>query len=165
MKVDLGCGKNKMLGYYGIDKIATKETDMVCDFDEERIRLKDDSCTELFSRHTLEHCKNIVHVMAEIYRICKDGARVTIIVPYGTSHQWIQDPTHQTCFNEDTFRKYFCNPEYVASFSDYGIRGFFKEEEVFIKGKDILHLELHAILRVKKQWKTRKIKQIPSVIL
>lgn len=150
MKLDIGCGANKKKGYIGIDRIQLLGVDIVCDIDTQKLPFEEGTIDEIYSHHTLEHCKNIIHVMNEFFRVCKDKALITIIVPYGTFHQYVQDPTHVTPFNEDTFRKYFCDPNYVKAFSDYGIKGFFKEVDIFIQGKDILHLELHAVLEVRK---------------
>lgn len=150
MKVELGCGKNKKEGYIGIDCMRFNGVDYIGDIDKETLPFGDNSVDEIYSHMTLEHCTNIVFIMNEIHRVCKAGAIVKIIVPYGSSHQFVQDPTHKTQFNEDTFRKYFCNEEYVKTFSDYGITGFFKEKDIHIEGKDILHLHLYAELEVIK---------------
>lgn len=150
MKLDVGCGKNKKEGYIGIDICKFIGADYAVDIDNENLPFRDNSIKEIYSHHILEHCQNIIFIMNEFHRVCKPGARIKIIVPYGYSHQFIQDPTHKTAFNEDTFRKYFCNPEYVKAFSNYGINGFFKEIDIYIKGKDINHLELHVELEVIK---------------
>ena len=150
MKLDVGCGKNKREGYIGLDINNLVGVDYIINLDEQKLPFEDNSVKEIYTHHTLEHCVNIIHVMKEFHRVCKPNAKVEIIVPYGTTHQYVQDPTHKTPFNEDTFRKYFCNPDYVKTFSDYGINGFFKEKDIYIKGKDINHLQLHAKLQVIK---------------
>ena len=150
LKLELGCGKNKKEGFFGIDCNSFPGVDAVVNIDKENLPFAENTVDEIYSHHTLEHCSNLIHVMNEIWRVCKPDATIYLITPYGTSHQFVQDPTHKTPINEDTWRKYFCNPDYIASFSDYGLKGFFEEVEIFIKGKDILHLELHAKLKVKK---------------
>jgi len=153
MKLDVGCGKNKREGYIGLDINNLVGVDYIINLDEQKLPFEDNSVKEIYTHHTLEHCQNIISIMNEFYRVCKPNAKIKIIVPYGYSHQFTQDPTHKTAFNEDTFRKYFCNSEYVKAFSNYGIDGFFEEIDIHIHGKDINHLELHAELKVIKEEK------------
>ncbi len=149
--IDVGCGKKKCGKYFiGIDVRKFDGVDFVVNIDEEKLPFKDNNAIQIYCAHTLEHCENIIFIMNEFWRVCKNGAQIYIIVPYGISYQFVQDPTHKTSFNEGTFRKYFCDSGYIKSFSDYGVDGFFREIEIIIKGYDILHLELHVKLEVVK---------------
>jgi len=159
MKLDIGCGKNKREGYIGIDIKDFNKVNFVINIDNTKLPFKDNSIEEIYTHHTLEHCQNIVFIMNEFFRVCKPGAKIKIIVPYGTSHQFVQDPTHKTPFNEDTFRKYFCDPNYIKAFSDYHVIGFFKEINIYIEGKDINHLELHVELEALKGGKKNEKKK------
>ena len=59
----------------------------------------------------------------EIYRVCKNGARVIMTVPYYTSINAFKDPTHKQFFTEETF-KYFSADRWYGS--DYKINTNFK---------------------------------------
>lgn len=53
--------------------------------------------------HVIEHVANLVGLMEEVYRVCKSGAVVEIVVPYYTSRGAFRDPTHVRYITEDTF--------------------------------------------------------------
>lgn len=123
-EVELGCGKRPaMKRLIGVD---------IHDFGQEiRADLEDtpwawaedESCSLVVCHQTLEHIRNLLRVMAEIWRICEPGAQVETVVPYGVSRSALQDPTHVRFFTEETFR--YWEPGYVAVFGDYGIEHFF----------------------------------------
>ncbi|MDH5751422.1 MAG: hypothetical protein OEZ59_03265, partial [Deltaproteobacteria bacterium] len=48
----------------------------------------------------LEHLPETVRVIEEIHRVCADGAKVVIRVPYWNSPDMITDPTHRVFFNQ-----------------------------------------------------------------
>ena len=51
----------------------------------------------------LEHVDNPLKIVEEIHRICKNGAKVTIGVPYFRSFYSIIDPTHRNFFGVSWF--------------------------------------------------------------
>ena len=67
VNVDLGCGKRKQEGFFGIDRFPMPEVDMLADIDL-GIPLQDDSVDMLFSSHFLEHARDLMFTMREIYR-------------------------------------------------------------------------------------------------
>lgn len=145
--LDVGCGKNKSDGYIGIDKITADNVDHVIDVDKSGLtEWAESSVAGIRSVHFIEHCENFFYVMNEFHRVLKPEGRLYLVAPYGNGYYWQRDPTHKCCVTEDTFRKYLCQPEYVKAYSDYGIDGFWKEINIIIYGRDILHLELHVCL-------------------
>ena len=120
--LDLGCGPNKRTGAYGIDVRAQKGVDLV--FDLEREFPLRSSCADVVRlSHVIEHMTNLIGVMEEVYRICRPGAVVHVVVPYYTSRGAFRDPTHVRYITEDTF-------QYFESPTDYGIRTNFKIETI-----------------------------------
>jgi SAM-dependent methyltransferase len=115
MKLDLGCGQNKKAGFTGLDRLAMPGVDLVCDLDREPIPLPDDSVDEIFTMHFLEHTADLLQVMQEIWRVCRDGARVSIAVPYFNSIGAYRDPTHRRFFTWETF-EHFTDSGNVPSF-------------------------------------------------
>ncbi len=115
MKLDLGCGQNKKAGFTGLDRLAMPGVDIVCDLDREPIPLPDDSVDEIFTMHFLEHTADLLAVMQEIWRVCRDGARVSIAVPYFNSIGAFRDPTHRRFFTWETF-EHFTDSGNVPSF-------------------------------------------------
>ena len=64
--------------------------------------------------------------MDEVWRICEDGAKVTILGPYYTSMRAWQDPTHTRALSEATWL-YFQKQWRVANKLDhYPIRSDFE---------------------------------------
>ena len=93
MKLHLGCGERKLKGYIGLDQVNHSCVDRVCDLNV-GIPYPDNSVTNIEAIHVLEHLKDPVHIMNEIWRVCKHGAKVHIIVPSAEGPGAFQDPTH-----------------------------------------------------------------------
>ncbi|MFJ2529373.1 methyltransferase domain-containing protein [Pseudomonas helmanticensis] len=118
VNVDLGCGKRKQEGFFGIDRFPMPEVDMLADIDL-GIPLQDDSIDMLFSSHFLEHARDLMFTMREIYRVCKHGAQVCIIAPYNEQKLNIANPYHITIFNEHTPRFWTDHTETPVDEADY----------------------------------------------
>lgn len=101
--IDLGCGASKPSGFTGLDRFALPGVDIVCDLDR-GIPLLDDSVDYLLASHSLEHLRDLPATVAEIYRVCKDRARVTIIAPYEATLLNRANPYHLQVWNEHTAR-------------------------------------------------------------
>ncbi len=103
MKINFGCGEHKLPGFIGVDKVKTKAADVIHDMNCMPYPFADDSVDEILMSHILEHLPDTISVMEEIWRISKNNARITIIVPYYNSVGAFQDPTHVRFFTERTF--------------------------------------------------------------
>ncbi len=123
MILDIGCGTNKVPGTIGLDKKAFKGVDLICDF-EQALPFDNNSIDVVHLRHVLEHIRDLIHFMEEVYRICKKDAVVYVDVPYYASRGAFRDPTHLHFISEDTFQ-YF---EHTAEY--YGIKTNFKIEKI-----------------------------------
>lgn len=115
MKLDIGCGKNKKVGFTGLDKVNLSGVDIICNLDKEKIPLEDNSVEKVHSTHFMEHAADILFVMEEIWRVCKNGAKIIIVVPYFNSIGAFRDPTHKRFFTYDTF-DYFTDTKKLPSF-------------------------------------------------
>jgi SAM-dependent methyltransferase len=120
--LDLGCGSNKRAGAVGLDCRLEKGVDIVCDL-EYPLPLADGVAAEVHVHHVLEHVRNLIPLMEEIYRVCRPGAVVRVSGPYYTSRGAYRDPTHVRFLTEDTFQ-YFEVP------TDYGTRTNFAIERI-----------------------------------
>jgi predicted SAM-dependent methyltransferase len=98
-KINIGAGGEELLGFKTIDIDASTKPDIVCDI-EKGLPFGDNSVDEIRCSHTLEHINNILFVLREFYRVCKNGAKITITVPLMDA----SDMTHVRFFNEHTFR-------------------------------------------------------------
>ena len=108
-KVDLGCGLSKPEGFIGIDRIAMPGVDLIGDLDG-TLPLECDSVDLLYASHSLEHARDIMHTMREVYRVCKHGAQVCIVAPYYEQKLNVANPYHLNVFNEHTPRFWTTSP-------------------------------------------------------
>jgi len=98
MKLNLGCGKDIKNGYLNVDISPLSGVNKVINLNRYPWPLKDRSFKEIYCDNILEHLDNIVLPMEEIWRICKDKARVIIKVPAYPSIWAFSDPTHKSVF-------------------------------------------------------------------
>ena len=120
--VDLGCSSTKLEGAFGLDRRRTPDVDVICDF-ERGLPLKTSSVDMVYMSHLIEHIRDLLKFMEEVYRVCRSGAEVRIVVPYYTSRGAFRDPTHVRFIAEDTF-------QYFESPTDYGVRTNFRIERI-----------------------------------
>jgi len=123
MKLHLGCGRTILPGWTNLDGVALPGVDLVVDLEAcvpGRIPLGDDSVECLLASHLLEHIRAPLPLMQELHRIARPGARLEVRVPYGSSDDAWEDPTHVRPYFADSFG-YFGQPYYWRA--DYGYRG------------------------------------------
>lgn len=96
-KLDIGCGKNKKEGFYGVDQYAMEGVDEVIKIGTAKWPFRDNSIEEIHCSHFLEHltAQERIHFFNEAYRVMKPGAKATIITPHWASNRAYGDPTHQ----------------------------------------------------------------------
>jgi len=82
LKLNLGCGPNLMRGYVNCDWSKEMGADKVFDMNNIPWPFKNNSVSEVYMSHVLEHFHEPLTILKEIYRICKDKAIVKIHVPY-----------------------------------------------------------------------------------
>jgi hypothetical protein len=98
MRLNLGCGSKKFPGWINVDKLVTSATDQVFDLEKFPWPWPDDSVDEVAMAHVLEHlgAETAVYlgIIKELYRVCRDGAKIFIAVPHPRHDTFISDPTH-----------------------------------------------------------------------
>ncbi len=97
-KVDFGCGASKKEGFIGVDVIPMPGVDIVHDLSSFPYPFADNELDEVWMDQVLEHIPTPLNVVNELYRICKNGAKVHIGVPYFRSAYSAIDPTHVNFF-------------------------------------------------------------------
>lgn len=97
IRLDLGCGDNKMQDFFGIDKFKTDSSDFEFDLFEPNWPIADGTVDAIFSSHFFEHIPALKRpvFMDEVYRVLKVGAQATFIAPYWSSMRAVQDFTHE----------------------------------------------------------------------
>lgn len=122
-RVHLGCGTDIRNGWINVDHRKLPGVDVVADFDacrHQRLPFPSNSVEEFFGSHVLEHLHDPLAFMQELHRIAKPGATAVFRVPYGSSDDADEDPTHVRRFFLHSFY-YFSQLGYTHA--DYGYRG------------------------------------------
>ena len=66
-----------------------------------------------YSIHSIEHVRDLITFMVDLYRVCMPGAHVYIKTPYYASRKAFIDPTHVRFMTEESF-EYFKSPNYYG---------------------------------------------------
>lgn len=103
LKLDLGCGKSRKNGFIGID-IQDNGQEIVWDITK-GIPLPDNSVSEIFSSHFIEHIDiaDIDNLIYEIIRVCVNDGIVEIRCPHSDSNE-AYFACHNSLWDERRFR-------------------------------------------------------------
>jgi len=113
MKIlDVGCGKNKSAGAVGIDKSVNSSADIVWDLECFPWPIESASFDVVICKHVLEHLRDVVMVIEEIYRILKPGGSLIIEIPHFSHPDAFRDPTHIHFFTYFSFDYFTGDPMY-----------------------------------------------------
>lgn len=108
-KLNLGCGKEYKEKYFNVDIRTDIKTDLILDLNKKRWPFKSNSFKTVYSKHTLEHLDNVQAFMDEVWRITKNNAKVTIIVPH-YSGAAAPSPFHKQTFSSQSMNYFTRNP-------------------------------------------------------
>lgn len=107
MKINMGCGFNKLAGYTNIDKYPACELDIQMDLEVFPWKLNTNEADEAIFNHSLEHMgatsEIFLNIIKELYRVCKPNARINIIVPHPRHDNFLNDPTHVRIITPEIF--------------------------------------------------------------
>jgi len=109
IKLDLGSGGPGREGFYSVDLLPLKGVDIVADLNRPFSLLCDNCVDQIYSRHALEHVREFLPLMRELYRITKPGGELEIIVPHFSNVYGYSDPTHVRFFG--LYTMYYFVPE------------------------------------------------------
>jgi len=102
LRLDLGCGEVKHPDCIGLDVRPLSGVDCVLDMERQPLPFDDRSVSYIYSSHFLEHTTRLDAVLAEISRVCADGAQLELWTPYSWhSHGLL--PGHTTFFMEEYY--------------------------------------------------------------
>lgn len=96
IRLDLGCGRNKLDGYTGVD-LYSSDADVKHDLFKFPYPFKTDSVTEIHASHFVEHIPHVLRwrFFEECWRILKPEGTMRIVVPSWKSERAMGDMTHE----------------------------------------------------------------------
>ncbi len=116
-KLNLGCGCTPLVDWINLDRIKLPGVDVVYNIENLPLPFGDEEIDEILCNNIIEHIEYIP-VLADLYRILKQGGILTIKVPHFTSRDNYVDPTHIKRFSIRTF-------DFFVKESNYGIDYYF----------------------------------------
>ena len=103
IKLDIACGPKKQPGFIGIDIAPLPNVDIVHDLEVFPWPVESESVAEAVVSHYIEHTRDLMKFMNELYRVMRRGAICLATAPYYNSIRAWQDPTHTRAISEETF--------------------------------------------------------------
>ena len=104
MTLDLGCGRNKHAGAFGVDRNPDTDADVVADINIGSLPFRDDSFDCVLLVHVIEHVDNVISTIEEAHRLTCPGGTIVIETPHYTDFSSFCDPTHRWHLNTFSFR-------------------------------------------------------------
>lgn len=169
-KIDLGCGRNKEQGWFGVDHYQLEQldplagvVDLVWDLETRPWPIASDCAKEVTAHQVIEHIRDLMAFMNELHRVCAPGAWVEFTAPYALNLKEVfGSPDHVRGYSERTFL-YF-EPGFVDRFTRYPIEGYWHIVEQAWKDDANIWLLLRPIKtdedlarhEEERQWRDRK---------
>lgn len=95
MRLNLGCGRDIRPGWVNIDTHLAPGVDLAVDLDNEpHLPYPDSSVEHIEGSHVIEHLRNPLPMMQELWRVAAPDALCVFRCPYGSSDDADNDPTH-----------------------------------------------------------------------
>ena len=104
--LDIGCGTTKPAGYIGLDRYPFPGVDIVRDI-RRGLPFNDSIFDGASAHHVIEHFtgEDLLFIVDEMWRVCKLGGVLDIVVPDATSQNRYRDPTHlERDWSPDSFK-------------------------------------------------------------
>jgi hypothetical protein len=107
MKLNIGCGFNKLDGYINVDQFPECNPDVLWNLEETPWPFEESSVDELVAHHVLEHLgqetKVFFAIIKELYRLMRHDGIMRITVPHPYHPTFLSDPTHVRAYTGNTF--------------------------------------------------------------
>ena len=118
-RINLGSGKDYMLGWLNVDILERAQPDLVLDLSQPvefplattslhgtPLCLMEGEVEQVYANNVLEHVPDLPALMANILRLLKVGGQFMVEVPYEHALTAWQDPTHVRALNERSWIYY-----------------------------------------------------------
>lgn len=152
LSIDIGCGTRRHpKATVGVDILALPGVDKVCNFETDPLPFEDNSVDAVYTSHTLEHIRNLDHLLREIVRVAKPDAPVHVVVPHFSNTLGHSDPTHKRLCGLYMFNYYSREKDAHWPVAPYTSDIWFKIRRRYLKFKNRA-FDLH---RIWERWHNR----------
>lgn len=154
VRLNLGCGRDIREGWVNVDCVAAPGVDHVTDFDGKPVLpFADDEVTYSEGSHVIEHLRNPLPFMEELWRVTEPAGLAVFRCPYGSTDDADEDPTHVRRMFAGSWG-YFGQPHYWRVTGSYGYGGDWQPVKVtlalFPEFSECADAELHALIRLNR---------------
>ena len=131
--LDLGCGKNKIVGSIGLDNVPLENVDIVHDLLNTPYPFEDNCFDKIYLRNVLEHflIEDINKILSDCYRLLSSNGNLIITIPHAFSVAAYTDITHKSYFTFNSGK--FFDRTHPQSFYKKAYKYDFKLVEVDCK--------------------------------
>ena len=145
IKINLGCGNDYSDELIGFDIIDSGQQYVGFDMEKDKLPYKDKEVSYIKSNHSIEHIRDVRHIMNEAWRVLKDDGIFDIKAPY---YLWegFGKPVHYQMICACWF-DFFRKPQ-IESVYDYKPWDIVELNE--IKNKEGQIYEIHCIMKPKR---------------
>ena len=119
-RINIGCGHSQYFDCCNVDLSPDVNPDVIMDVTQSPWPFMADTFSSVYCSHVIEHLREPLPFMQELARVCCPGAVAVFKLPYGSSDNAWEDPTHVRPYFLDSFA-YFSQAAYSGA--DYGYRG------------------------------------------
>jgi SAM-dependent methyltransferase len=120
LRLNLGCGRDIRGGWVNIDCAALPGVDHVVDFDAKPVLpFGDDAVAYSEGSHVIEHLRDPLPFMEELWRVTEPGGLAVFRCPYGSTDDADEDPAHVRRMFAGSWG-YFGQPHYWRASYSYG---------------------------------------------
>lgn len=103
MRLNLGCGFKRMIGFVNIDISEICQPDLCWDLTKTPLPFDSESVDEILAEHSFEHVPNWWELFKDCARMLKPGGTLTIAVPDKSSDLSISFKDHYHVFSVNSF--------------------------------------------------------------
>ena len=143
LKLELGGGTSPREGYLNVDcRRDLRRVDIPFDleqcmtgWDEAQLPIADESVSDVYSSHCLEHVANLDGVLWELARVCQNGATIEIRVPHYL-HPDALCPSHKHVISENVV-KGWCKRDFAGKRFDLVTSQAMRNPSVFDEAREL----------------------------
>ena len=108
--LELGCGRNKQkvkgAKVIGLDFYDNSQADVIYDLEKGKLPFKDNEFDGIIAIHVLEHIKNVLPLINEMWRVTKPNGIINLEMPYFASSLAHSSIDHVRFFSYTSFHPY-----------------------------------------------------------